>query len=53
MLDAAGAPTTPGALAWPRGFYRDAVVHAREVRDRYTFLDLAADGGMLDVLDFI
>jgi glycerol-1-phosphate dehydrogenase [NAD(P)+] len=44
----AGAPTTPEDLNWPCGFYRDAVRHAREIRDRYTFLDLAADSGLLD-----
>ncbi len=43
-----GAPTKPEDLGWPRGFYRDAVRHAREIRDRYTFLDLAADSGQLD-----
>ena len=43
-----GAPTTPEDLNWPRGFYHDAVRHAREIRDRYTFLDLAADSGQLD-----
>ncbi|MFQ5783356.1 MAG: sn-glycerol-1-phosphate dehydrogenase [Alphaproteobacteria bacterium] len=47
-LTRAGAPTAPEALGWPRVFYRDAVRHAREIRDRYTFLDLAADGGLLD-----
>jgi glycerol-1-phosphate dehydrogenase [NAD(P)+] len=49
-LERAGAATTPEALGWPRGFYRDAVRHAREIRNRYTFLDLAADGGVLDRL---
>ncbi len=53
VLEAARAPTAPEDLAWPRGFYRDAVLHAREIRDRYTFLDLAADCGMLGALDFI
>jgi len=48
VLEASGAPTTPEALGWPRDFYLDAVVHARELRNRYTFLDLAADCGMLD-----
>lgn len=53
VLEAAQAPRTPEDLGWPRGFYRDAVLHAREIRDRYTFLDLAADSGMLDALDAI
>jgi glycerol-1-phosphate dehydrogenase [NAD(P)+] len=44
----AGAPVTPEALGWPRAFFRDAVLHAREIRSRWTFLDLAADAGRLD-----
>ncbi len=47
-----GAPADPDggpALGVPtRAFYRDAVRHAREIRDRDTFLDLAADSGMLE-----
>ena len=48
VLARAGAPRCPDDLDWPRDFYRDAVIHAREIRDRYTFLDLAADSGMLE-----
>jgi glycerol-1-phosphate dehydrogenase [NAD(P)+] len=48
VLARAGAPCRPQDLHWPRAFYRDAVRHAREIRDRYTFLDLAADSGMLE-----
>jgi glycerol-1-phosphate dehydrogenase [NAD(P)+] len=48
VLARAGAPTTPEDLRWPRPFYGEAVRHAREIRNRYTFLDLAADSGMLD-----
>ena len=44
----AGAPATPEALGWPRAFFREAVLHAREIRSRWTFLDLAADTGRLD-----
>jgi glycerol-1-phosphate dehydrogenase [NAD(P)+] len=50
-LERAGAAITPEALGWPRAFYRDAVRHAREIRNRYTFLDLAADSGVLDRFD--
>jgi glycerol-1-phosphate dehydrogenase [NAD(P)+] len=50
VLERAGAPTTPEALGWPRAFYRRAVRHARLIRNRYTFLDLAADGGRYDLL---
>ncbi|MFQ5957871.1 MAG: sn-glycerol-1-phosphate dehydrogenase [Alphaproteobacteria bacterium] len=53
VLARAGAPTRPDHLHWPRDFYRDAVRHAREIRNRYTFLDLAADSGALDDLDFV
>lgn len=42
------APTKPEDLKLPRDFYREAVIHAREIRDRYTFLDLAADSGRFD-----
>ncbi len=48
VLARAGAPRRPEDLHWPRAFYRDAMRHAREIRDRYTFLDLAADSGMLE-----
>ena len=47
-LARAGAPVTPEALGWPRAFFRDAVLHAREIRSRWTFLDLAADAGRLE-----
>jgi glycerol-1-phosphate dehydrogenase [NAD(P)+] len=50
ILQRAGAAAGPEALGWPRPFYGDAVRHAREIRNRYTFLDLAADGGVLDRL---
>ncbi len=51
VLSRAGAPTTPEALHWPPQLYADAVRHAREIRDRYTFLDLAGDAGWLDDVD--
>lgn len=44
ILDAAGAPSTPAALGYPDDFFESALFHARELRDRYTFLDLASDG---------
>jgi glycerol-1-phosphate dehydrogenase [NAD(P)+] len=49
-LRAAGAPRGAGDIGIPEPFYRQAVRHAREIRDRYTFLDLAADSGRLDEL---
>ncbi len=47
-LLAAGAPTTGVDLGLPSGFYRTAVRHAREIRDRYSILDLAGDAGVLE-----
>jgi glycerol-1-phosphate dehydrogenase [NAD(P)+] len=47
VLRRAGAPTTPEALGWPPAFYNQAMLHAREIRNRWTFLDLAADAGVL------
>ena len=46
ILHRAGAPTLPGDLGWPAEFYAHAVSHARLIRNRYTFLDLAANCGM-------
>lgn len=40
-LRAVGAPTTPSDVGIPTAFYREAVVNARCIRDRYTMLDLA------------
>ncbi|MHC4610941.1 MAG: sn-glycerol-1-phosphate dehydrogenase, partial [Planctomycetota bacterium] len=48
VLLRAEAPTGPRDLGWPRAFYANAVRHAREIRNRYTFLDLAANSGQLD-----
>ena len=47
VLRRAGAPTKPEEAGWPASFYRDAVLHAREIRNRYTALDLAGDAGRL------
>jgi glycerol-1-phosphate dehydrogenase [NAD(P)+] len=43
ILVAAGAPTTPEAIGWPAPLFDAALRHAREIRNRYTFLDLAAE----------
>ena len=50
VLRRAGAPTAHADLGWSRDFYEAAVRHAREIRNRYTFLDLAADAGSLNGL---
>lgn len=47
VLRRAGAPTAPADLGWSSDFYTLAVQHAREIRNRYTFLDLASDSGAL------
>ncbi len=44
ILVAAGAPTAPADLGWSPRLVDDGVRFARALRDRYTFLDLAADG---------
>jgi glycerol-1-phosphate dehydrogenase [NAD(P)+] len=46
-LRAVHAPMTPEALGVPHAFYREATLHARRIRDRYTCLDLAAAAGSL------
>jgi glycerol-1-phosphate dehydrogenase [NAD(P)+] len=48
VLRRAGAPTRAADIGVDGGTWRDAVRHARFLRDRYTFLDLAADSGALD-----
>jgi glycerol-1-phosphate dehydrogenase [NAD(P)+] len=46
ILRRAGAPTTPEQLSWPQEFYKRAANNARLIRNRYTFLDLAANSGV-------
>jgi glycerol-1-phosphate dehydrogenase [NAD(P)+] len=45
VLRRAGCPTTPEEIGLAPAFYASAVRNARFLRDRYTFLDLAADSG--------
>ncbi|MGH6720454.1 MAG: iron-containing alcohol dehydrogenase, partial [Alphaproteobacteria bacterium] len=47
VLRRAGAPTRPEDLGLTPAFYAGCVLHARLARDRFTFLDLAADSGVL------
>jgi glycerol-1-phosphate dehydrogenase [NAD(P)+] len=47
ILRNAGAPMTPEAIHLPRAFYEKALLHCREIRNRFTFLDLAAGTGRL------
>ena len=47
-LAAAGGPTTGEALGLPRPVWHDAIRYAREIRGRWSFLNLAADAGLLE-----
>jgi len=47
-LKDSGGPTTAQELGLDVDFYREAVIHAREIRKRYSALDLAADAGFLE-----
>ncbi|MGI9499189.1 MAG: iron-containing alcohol dehydrogenase [Geminicoccaceae bacterium] len=46
-FDAVGMAADPEDLGIDHLFYREAVLHARALRDRFTILDLAADAGIL------
>jgi len=50
VLEAAQSPLTPESLHLDRAFYEGALQHSREIRNRYTFLDLAANSGRLSNL---
>jgi glycerol-1-phosphate dehydrogenase [NAD(P)+] len=47
-LRAAGGPVTASELGLPRKVWRDAMKYARDIRNRWSFLDLADDAGLLD-----
>jgi glycerol-1-phosphate dehydrogenase [NAD(P)+] len=47
VLARVGGPSTPADIGLSPGFYSAAVRHARLLRNRYTFLDLADDSGRL------
>ncbi len=47
-LRSAGAPISYRDIGLQRDFIHSAILHARLIRNRYTFLDLAADSGQLD-----
>lgn len=46
-LARAGAPTTPQQIGLTRPHYDNAVLWARTTRNRFSFLDLASDSGLL------
>ncbi len=51
VLSAAGGATTATELGLSRDVWRKAMKHARDIRNRWSFLDLADDSGLLD--DFL
>ena len=50
-LLAAGGPVTAAGLGLPRQVWHDAIRYSREIRGRWSFINLAADAGMLE--DFL
>jgi glycerol-1-phosphate dehydrogenase [NAD(P)+] len=46
-LEAVGGPATGAGLGLGPGFWRGAIRHAREVRNRFSMLDVAAHAGLL------
>jgi glycerol-1-phosphate dehydrogenase [NAD(P)+] len=49
-LAAAGGPTSAEELGLPRHVWHDAIRYSREIRGRWSFVNLAADAGLLDDL---
>ena len=47
MLEAVGGPKTSEELGLDQRFYREAVRHNHEMRDRFSFVDIASDSGVL------
>ncbi|MGQ3214248.1 sn-glycerol-1-phosphate dehydrogenase [Shinella sp.] len=47
-IRAAGGGATPAEIGIDRDLYRDAVRYSKEMRNRYSMLDLAADMGVLE-----
>ncbi len=48
VIKSAGGPTSATELGLPPNVWRNAMKHARDVRNRWSFLDLADDAGLLD-----
>jgi glycerol-1-phosphate dehydrogenase [NAD(P)+] len=51
VLKSAGGPTTAAEMKMDVSVYRDSLRYGREIRNRYSFLDLADDAGLLE--DFV
>ncbi|MEQ1768215.1 MAG: sn-glycerol-1-phosphate dehydrogenase [Devosia sp.] len=47
VMSATGADLTPEKIHLSRSFYEKALLRCREIRNRYTFLDLASDTGAI------
>lgn len=50
VIAAVGGPLTPERIHLSREFYERALLRGRDIRNRYTFLDLAANAGRLPEL---
>lgn len=48
LLARAGGATTAADLGIPRDLWREAIRHGHEMRNRWSFMDLACDAGLLD-----
>jgi glycerol-1-phosphate dehydrogenase [NAD(P)+] len=48
IIQSAGGPTTATELGLPVPVWRKAMKYARDVRNRWSYLDLADDAGLLD-----
>ena len=48
LLAATGGPASGQELGLPVDFYREAILHSREMRNRFAFIDIAADSGLLE-----
>ena len=48
LLEAVGGPTTAKELGLPVDFYQEAVLHNHEMRNRFSFIDIAAGAGVLE-----
>jgi len=48
LLAAAGGATSAAALGVPVDLWREAVRHGHEMRNRFAFVDMACDAGLLD-----
>ena len=48
LLRSAGGPCTAGELGLDVGLYREALLHGHEMRNRFSFVDIAASAGLLE-----